>query len=38
VGGPGADRPLAPELEAANDSVADGTLLRAVELEVGPLE
>jgi histidine ammonia-lyase len=37
VGGPGPDRMVAPELEAAAALVADGTVLRAVEQEVGPL-
>ncbi len=35
VGGPGPDRPLAPELEAAAELVADGTVVRAAEREVG---
>ena len=38
VGGPGPDRPLAPELEAASALVADTSVLRAVENEVGPLD
>jgi len=37
VGGPGPDRPLAPELAAAADLVADGTVVRAAEREVGAL-
>ena len=37
VPGPGPDRPLSPELEAAAHLVADGTILTAVEREVGPL-
>jgi histidine ammonia-lyase len=37
VGGPGPDRPLAPELAAAADLVADGTIVRAAEREVGAL-
>jgi histidine ammonia-lyase len=37
VGGPGPDRPLAPELEAAAELVADGTIVRAAEREVGAL-
>jgi len=37
VPGPGPDRPLSPELEAAARLVADGTILTAVEREVGPL-
>jgi histidine ammonia-lyase len=37
VGGPGPDRPLAPELAVAADLVFDGTVVRAAEREVGPL-
>jgi histidine ammonia-lyase len=37
VGGPGPDRPLAPELEAAADLVTTGGVLAAAEREVGPL-
>jgi histidine ammonia-lyase len=37
VGGPGPDRPVAPELAAAHRMVLDGTIARAVEQEVGPL-
>jgi histidine ammonia-lyase len=37
VGGPGPDRPLAPELAAAADLVTGGRVLQAVEQEVGPL-
>jgi histidine ammonia-lyase len=37
VGGPGPDRPLAPELEAAAELVAAGGVVAAVEQEVGPL-
>jgi histidine ammonia-lyase len=37
VGGPGPDRPVAPELEAAADRVRAGTILGAVEQVVGPL-
>ncbi len=37
VAGPGPDRLLAPELAAAADLVADGTIVRAVEQEVGTL-
>ena len=37
VGPPGPDRLLAPELAAAADLVADGTVVRAAEREVGPL-
>ena len=35
VPGPGPDRPLSPELEAAAQLVNDGTVLAAVEREVG---
>lgn len=37
VGGPGPDRPVAPELEAAAELVTAGTIVRAVEKAVGPL-
>ncbi len=37
VGGPGPDRPLAPELEAAAAVVSSGALVAAVEAEVGAL-
>jgi histidine ammonia-lyase len=37
VDGPGPDRALAPELAAAARLVADGTIVRAAEQEVGPL-
>jgi histidine ammonia-lyase len=37
VGGPGPDRPLAPELAAAAELVAGGSIVRAVEQEVGSL-
>jgi histidine ammonia-lyase len=37
VDGPGPDRPVAPELEAAAGLVADGTIVRAAEREVGAL-
>ncbi|HLM62923.1 MAG TPA: aromatic amino acid lyase [Acidimicrobiales bacterium] len=37
VGGPGPDRPVAPELAAAAELVADGTIVRAAEQEVGAL-
>jgi histidine ammonia-lyase len=37
VGGPGPDRLLAPELEAAAGAVVDGSVLTAVEEEVGAL-
>jgi histidine ammonia-lyase len=37
VDGPGPDRALAPELAAAARLVADGTIVRAAEREVGPL-
>jgi histidine ammonia-lyase len=37
VPGPGPDRPLSRELEAAARLVADGTILTAIEQEVGPL-
>jgi histidine ammonia-lyase len=37
VSGPGPDRLLAPELAAAADLVVDGTIVRAVEQEVGAL-
>jgi histidine ammonia-lyase len=36
--GPGSDRWLAPELGAVERLVADGSLLAAVESEIGPLE
>jgi histidine ammonia-lyase len=38
VGGPGPDRYLAPELAAAAELLADGTVLTAVEAAVGPLD
>jgi histidine ammonia-lyase len=38
VAGPGPDRPLSRELEAAAGLVDDGTLLAAVEHEVGSLD
>ncbi|MFP5310090.1 MAG: histidine ammonia-lyase [Actinomycetes bacterium] len=38
VEGPGPDRHLAPEVEAAVDVVASGVLLAAVEAAVGPLD
>ncbi|MGW4816259.1 hypothetical protein ACWEPB_32050 [Kitasatospora cineracea] len=37
VGGPGRDRFLSPDLEAAADLVASGALLEAVEQVTGPL-
>jgi histidine ammonia-lyase len=37
VPGPGPDRPLSPELEAAARLVAGGAIVAAVEQEVGPL-
>jgi histidine ammonia-lyase len=37
VDGPGPDRTVAPELEAAAGLVADGTIVRAAEREVGVL-
>jgi histidine ammonia-lyase len=37
VRGPGPDRPVAPELAAAAELVADGTIVRAAEQEVGAL-
>jgi histidine ammonia-lyase len=37
VEGPGPDRPVAPELEAAAGLVADGTIVQAAEREVGVL-
>src|SRR5690606_30032793 len=37
VGGPGPDRPLAPELEAAAALVAAGGVVQAAEQEEGPL-
>ena len=37
IEGPGADRWLAPELAEAEDLVAEGGLLRAVESTVGAL-
>ncbi|SOD62069.1 histidine ammonia-lyase [Streptomyces zhaozhouensis] len=38
LGGPGADRFLAPELAAAEALVADGALVRAAESVTGPLD
>lgn len=38
VEGPGPDRFLAPEIEAAHELLADGSLLRAVEAAIGELE
>jgi histidine ammonia-lyase len=38
VGGPGGDRFLAPEIEAAVSYVASGTAVRAAESVTGPLE
>ena len=38
VDGPGADRFLAPEIEAAHTAVVDGTLVAAVEAAIGELE
>ena len=38
VAGPGPDRPLAHELDAASVLVDDGTIVRAAEQEVGPLD
>lgn len=38
VSGPGPDRWLSPELRAAEQLLADGTLLAAVESTIGPLE
>jgi histidine ammonia-lyase len=38
VAGPGPDRWLAPELEAATDVVRSGALLAAVETAIGPLD
>jgi histidine ammonia-lyase len=38
VAGPGPDRHVAPEIEAAVRLVGDGTLVRAAEAAVGPLE
>ncbi|MQA97039.1 MAG: histidine ammonia-lyase [Streptosporangiales bacterium] len=38
VGGPGTDRHLAPEIDAAVRQVADGTLLSAVQSAIGPLD
>ena len=35
--GPGPDRVLAPEIEAARELIADGEVLRAAEAAVGPL-
>ena len=37
VGAPGADRFMAPEIEAAEEYVASGRLVRTVESAVGPL-
>jgi histidine ammonia-lyase len=37
VAGPGSDRQLAPELEAAEHLIASGELLRAIEGEIGEL-
>ena len=37
VAGPGPDRHLAPEIEAAVDAVAGGDLIRAAEEHTGPL-
>jgi histidine ammonia-lyase len=37
VGGPGPDRPVAPELAAAAAAVADGSIVVAVQQAVGPL-
>jgi len=37
VAGPGPDRHLSPEVEAAVEMVADGSLLAAAETAVGPL-
>jgi histidine ammonia-lyase len=37
VAGPGPDRHLAPEIEAAVEAVGDGRLLRAAEAVTGPL-
>ena len=37
VPGPGSDRPLSPEIDAAVGMVADGSLLAAAEAAVGPL-
>jgi histidine ammonia-lyase len=38
VAGPGPDRHLSPEIEAAADAVRSGELLAAVEAVTGPLE
>lgn len=38
VAGPGADRWLSPDLLAAEELLADGTVLAAVESAIGPLE
>ena len=38
VGGPGPDRPLAPELAAAAELVATGAIVAAAEQEVGSLD
>jgi histidine ammonia-lyase len=35
--GPGPDRPLAPDLEAAERLVGSGALVQAVEAEMGEL-
>jgi histidine ammonia-lyase len=37
VAGPGPDRHLAPEIDAAVSAVATGALVRAAETETGPL-
>ena len=37
VGAPGEDRFMAPEIEAAEEYVASGRLVRTVESAVGPL-
>jgi histidine ammonia-lyase len=38
VGGPGPDRWLSPDLRTAEQLLADGTVLDAVETAIGPLE
>jgi len=38
VAGPGSDRFLAPEIEAAVDYVASGAAVRAAETVTGPLQ
>ena len=38
VGGPGPDRWLSPDLRAAEQLLADGTVLSAVEHAIGTLE